>query len=73
MIAIEIAGGAELFVNVRLSNVNDLPIEVEGTLSIKTGQVGTMRSVYLVGSDWGGGKVIMRPIFMGARLKGTSF
>ena len=62
--SIEVAGGADLRVNAKLSSVDGLPTEVEGhfSLTIEAGE--EARSVYLVGREWSGGKVITSPVFL---------
>jgi hypothetical protein len=62
--SIEIAGGADLFVSAKLSNVDDLPTEVEGGFTLTADAAGNPRSVYLVGRGWNGEKVITSPLFI---------
>jgi hypothetical protein len=63
--SIELAGGVDLHLNVRLSSVDGLPTEVEGT--IPSWIMKEARSVYLVGREWSGGKVITSPVFLTCR------
>ncbi len=62
--SIQLLGGADLFVNAKLSNVDGLPTEVAGGFSITAKGAGEARSVYLVGREWNGGKVITSPVFL---------
>jgi hypothetical protein len=62
--SIELAGGADLVVNAKLSSVDNLPTEVEGTVSVGISKGDKSRSVYLVGREWSGGKVITSPVFL---------
>ncbi|KAL4912086.1 hypothetical protein BDW62DRAFT_216613 [Aspergillus aurantiobrunneus] len=61
--AIEILGGAELFVRVEAVPDVELPRRVQGDVTIKGQPEGT-RSVYFVGREWSGGKVVTSPIFL---------
>lgn len=65
--SIEIAGGADLFVNAKLANVDDLPTEVKGEFELTAGITGETRSVYLVGRGWNGEKVITSPVFIAVK------
>ncbi|KAF2675505.1 hypothetical protein BT63DRAFT_436388 [Microthyrium microscopicum] len=61
---IELAGGADLHVNAKLSSVNDLPTEVQGHFSAAVLEGKKARSVYMVAREWDGGKVITSPVFL---------
>lgn len=60
--AIEIKGGADLFVRVEVIPGVELPTRVEGTFPVHV-QQGVENAVYFVGREWDGGKVITSPLF----------
>ncbi|KAK2604770.1 hypothetical protein N8I77_007670 [Diaporthe amygdali] len=60
----EIAGGAGLFVSAELVDDAALPTQVVGRFSISARASGQQQSVYLVGREWDGGKVITSPLFL---------
>jgi hypothetical protein len=60
---IEIPGGTELFVRVEAVPDIVLPQRVQGIASFAGQQEGT-RSIYFVGREWSGEKVITSPIFI---------
>jgi len=60
---IEILGGAELFVRVEAIPQVELPQRVQGQASF-TGQETGARSIYFVGREWSGEKVVTSPIFI---------
>ena len=60
---IEIPGGAELFVRVEAIPDIVLPRRIQGTATFAGQQEGT-RSIYFVGREWSGEKVITSPIFI---------
>ncbi|CAG8937245.1 unnamed protein product [Penicillium salamii] len=59
----EIKGGAGLFVCIEAVPALDLPRRVKGTLSLPVNSEKS-RSVYLVGREWSGQKVITSPLFV---------
>jgi hypothetical protein len=61
--SISIAGGADLGITVEVVPDVQLPAKVEGSLSLE-GLKGEKRSVYIVGREWNGGKVITSPLFL---------
>lgn len=60
---IEIKGGADLFVKVEVVPNMQLPRRVEGSLDVLLEKSAGNRSVYFVGKEWDGGKVITSPLF----------
>lgn len=61
--SIEISGGADLFVQIEAIPEGDLPRRVKGTLALPAASEQT-RSVYFVGREWSGEKVITSPLFI---------
>ncbi|PKS05149.1 hypothetical protein jhhlp_008516 [Lomentospora prolificans] len=63
---ISIQGGADLFVSVESLLDVHLPTRVSGQISLLpvSKEVGNTRSVYFVGREYSGGKVITSPIFI---------
>ena len=61
--SIEILGGAGLFVRIEAVPDIQLPRRVQGTLSLPATADNT-RSVYFVGCEWHGAKVITSPLFI---------
>ncbi|OGE53113.1 hypothetical protein PENARI_c008G11295 [Penicillium arizonense] len=60
---VEILGGAELFVRVEAIPRVDLPQRTQGRASF-SGQDTGLRSIYFVGREWSGEKVVTSPIFI---------
>ncbi|KAJ5332133.1 uncharacterized protein N7506_005916 [Penicillium brevicompactum] len=60
---IEIRGGAGLFVRVEAIPDIELPRRVEGSVSLLGGDTKD-RSVYFVGREWSGAKVVTSPLFI---------
>jgi hypothetical protein len=60
--SITVAGGAELFVSAELLLDVELPRRLEGKVDLPYTE-GNERTVYFVGREWDGGKVITSPIF----------
>lgn len=61
--AIEIRGGAELFVRIEAIPDVELPRRVQGDVTIE-GQTEGTRAFYFVGREWSGEKVVTSPIFV---------
>ena len=61
---LSIGGGAELFVRVELVPEVILPKRVQGKFKVPPGQVGESRSIFVIGREWDGGKVVTSPIFI---------
>lgn len=61
--SITIKGGAELFVRVEAIPAVELPRRVQGTAKF-SGQENGTRSIYFVGREWSGAKVVTSPIFV---------
>ncbi|KAH8430518.1 uncharacterized protein LDX57_008180 [Aspergillus melleus] len=61
--SIEIRGGAGLFVRVEAVPDIQLPRRVKGTFSLSA-EPGKARSVYFVGREWSGAKVVTSPLFI---------
>lgn len=61
--SIAIKGGAELFVRVEVIPDVELPRRVQGTAKFNGQESGT-RSIYFVGREWSGAKVVTSPIFI---------
>ncbi|KAL1853215.1 hypothetical protein Daus18300_011863 [Diaporthe australafricana] len=59
-----IAGGVGLFVSAELVGEVALPTQVVGAVPIPARASGQLQSVYLVGREWDGGKVITSPLFL---------
>lgn len=61
--SMEIRGGAGLFVRIEAVPDIKLPRRVEGSVSLPVGNT-KERSVYFVGREWSGAKVITSPLFI---------
>ncbi|TLD33174.1 hypothetical protein PspLS_00198 [Pyricularia sp. CBS 133598] len=63
---LQLEGGADLFVSVEALADVQLPRSVEGTFSVdgKDSKAGDKRSIYFVGREATGGKVISSPVFV---------
>lgn len=62
--AVSIPGGAELFLKVQAVPDTALPVSIDGTLELAAAAKGERRSVFLVGREWDGGKVVTSPVFL---------
>lgn len=60
----ELAGGAGLYVSAELVDEVSLPTQVVGAVPIPARASGQLQSVYIVGREWDGGKVITSPLFL---------
>ncbi|CAI7625549.1 unnamed protein product [Penicillium glandicola] len=60
---VEILGGAELFVRVEAIPKAELPRRIQGRASF-SGQDAGSRSIYFVGREWSGEKVVTSPMFI---------
>ena len=60
---LSISGGAALFVRIEVVPNAPLPKKVEGSISLDSRSQGESRTVYFVGREWDGGKVITSPLF----------
>ncbi|KAJ5930983.1 hypothetical protein N7466_006476 [Penicillium verhagenii] len=61
--SVKILGGADLFVRVEAIPNVDLPRRIQGRASFSGQETGS-RSIYFVGREWSGEKVITSPIFI---------
>ena len=63
---VAIAGGADLFVSAEVLTQVELPRKVKGTFTVQAGthKVRDQKSVYFVGREHTGGKVITSPMFI---------
>ncbi|KAH7043351.1 hypothetical protein B0J12DRAFT_730601 [Macrophomina phaseolina] len=61
---LHIKGGAELFIKVQAVPDTALPTAVKGSLEVRGAPKGQSRSVFFVGREWNGGKVVTSPIFL---------
>ncbi|KAJ5908371.1 hypothetical protein N7495_001053 [Penicillium taxi] len=61
---IEILGGAELFVRVEAIPKVELPRRVQGRASFSGQDAESSRSIYFVGREWSGEKVVTSPVFI---------
>lgn len=61
---LSIGGGAELFMRVELIPEMDLPRRVQGKFEVPRLGTEANRSVFVVGREWDGGKVVTSPIFI---------
>jgi hypothetical protein len=65
---ISIKGGADLFLRIEIVPDINLPKRVEGSLKIAGSRTELERSIYFVGREWNGGKVITSPVFASWRV-----
>ncbi|KAJ5088729.1 hypothetical protein N7456_012345 [Penicillium angulare] len=61
--SIEIRGGAGLFLRVEAVPDIELPRRLQGTVSVPQSTANT-RSIYFVGREWSGAKVVTSPLFI---------
>lgn len=57
-------GGADLFIKVEIIPHEQLPVRIEGSLTLEGRKKGEQRAVYIVGREWGGGKIFTSPLFL---------
>ena len=62
--SLSIGGGAELFVRAELVPEINLPKRVQGKFEVPRGQVGEERSLFIIGREWDGNKVVTSPMFI---------
>jgi hypothetical protein len=60
---LSILGGADLFVRIEVVPNAPLPNKVEGSISLDSRSQGELRTVYFVGRESDGDKVITSPLF----------
>ena len=61
---LSVGGGAELFIRLELVPEVELPKRVQGKFEVLEGPVGTQRSIFVIGREWDGGKVVTSPLFI---------
>lgn len=61
---LSIEGGAGLFVRVELVPEVNLPKRVQGKFEVSKRQTGENHSIFIIGREWDGGKVVTSPIFI---------